>query len=441
MPNVIALKNRLHLLDLMLFLMLFSGPPSFRGRDLAASLRNELDMASMIQASAWLFGFFWIAWNVLRRKIRLHKLGSPQKLGILLAILLGLSAFFSPAPPLTIFRSLQVFIAVVFAYMFVSKYGWEKTIRVLFGGFVLLLAGLYVAFLSEPEMVIRGNEYSRLRGDWVAPAAPVALCAFVFVWINVLKMPFVSRFVIGSLASFMLLLARDRTGYITLVVLIAVSIVTAGKRWSPFWKLIIICGMVVIAITYALDWQEVIAWLIRNPNQIRTLSARLPLWGYLIDRVMEDSPILGLGYCAASRILGPLAVSGLGNAHSSFVEVLVGGGVAAMGIYVAIWTGLWLRSMNTIWRWDQHDFTMINVLLIVFFFALKTSHGINVSVVSFTFWTVLAAWYQKQFARKSLVISGNANGSQVNRNGYAAPPSIIPENGQAGAGTRPILAN
>jgi hypothetical protein len=84
---------------------------------------------------------------------------------------------------------------------------------------------------------------------------------------------------------------------------------------------------------------------------------------------------------------------------------------------------------------------MINVLLIVFFFALKTSHGINVSVVSFTFWTVLAAWYQKQFARKSLVISGNANGSQVNRNGYAAPPSIIPENGQAGAGTRPILAN
>jgi hypothetical protein len=84
--------------------------------------------------------------------------------------------------------------------------------------------------------------------------------------------------------------------------------------------------------------------------------------------------------------------------------------------------------MNTMLRWDQYDFTIINIAMIVFFFALKTSHGINVSVVSFTFWNILSIWYQKQLAKKPLVLSANAVRGSIDQNGHDTSPNGKSEN-------------
>jgi hypothetical protein len=383
--------------ETLLFLAIFSGPPVLRGRDLTASLRNEFDLASGIQVFVWLLGLGWIIGIVLGGKGFFPKLGIPQMLGILLAFVLGLSALFSPAPALTMFRSLQVFIAILFSFKFVRKYGWESAVRLLFFGLVMLMLGLFVANFLAPDLVVKGEgeQYARIRGDWLAPAAPVALCMLIFLLLNPTKISHKLRIILVVLSICLLVLARNRTGYVVVATLGAVSILTINKKWSLFWKFAVFAVLLGISISLTIGWETVAEWVIRNPNQIRTLSARVVLWSDLVQQVMNDSPILGLGYVASSRVLGPQAVPGLGHAHSAFVEVLVGGGLIALSVYVAIWMWIVVKSTTTVFRGDQYDFTLMSLLITVFIFSLTNSYGITVSPVSFTFWLVLAAWHRK----------------------------------------------
>ena len=58
---------------------------------------------------------------------------------------------------------------------------------------------------------------------------------------------------------------------------------------------------------------------------------------------MREAPLTGLGYYAASRVYAPEYNPGLGNAHSVFFEVLVGGGILGAALYLVLcgrWSGL-----------------------------------------------------------------------------------------------------
>ena len=57
------------------------------------------------------------------------------------------------------------------------------------------------------------------------------------------------------------------------------------------------------------------------------MSDRIPLWQSLMAVVMREAPWTGLGYYAASRIWAADFNPGLGNAHSTFFEILLGGGI------------------------------------------------------------------------------------------------------------------
>ena len=70
------------------------------------------------------------------------------------------------------------------------------------------------------------------------------------------------------------------------------------------------------------------------------MSARIPLWQHLTSTVMREAPLTGLGYYAASRVYAIEFNRGLGNAHSAFFEVLLGGGLVAVYVLPVIWDAL-----------------------------------------------------------------------------------------------------
>src|SRR6202035_1798144 len=86
---------------------------------------------------------------------------------------------------------------------------------------------------------------------------------------------------------------------------------------------------------YACGWLPSLSQY-RRPEDIANLGDRLGLWRYLSNITLTQSPWLGLGYYSASRVYGPQYNLGLGNAHSMFFEILLGGGVLSFALFLAL---------------------------------------------------------------------------------------------------------
>lgn len=393
-------KISISLFEFILFLLIFTGPPTFRRRDPTASLSGEIDFAIIIQVSVWIIALVWVILNTLGKVNPFSKMGTPIKLGIILAVIFGFSAVFSPAPPLTLFRTLQIIIAISFSLLLVKKYGWRPVVKFAFVGLTIILLILYGAFFVDPTLVMPDLDSIRIRGDVIAPAASVALCVLMVSLINPLRMSFVSWTTLALLASVMLILARTRMGFVTLAILVVLSFLTVGKRWSPF-KIFFTAGIfLVLTAPLTIGWDTIETWIVRDYSQIETLNARTLLWTHLIVQTISNNLFLGLGYVAACRVIGPQAVEGLGNAHSSFIEVFVGGGLIALFVYLSIWFWVFLKLLIRFFKLDEFDFTFISILIIIFLTSLTTSHSILLSVLSFTFWMMLAAWDSKMALRR-----------------------------------------
>lgn len=383
-------------LEVALFVGLLSGPPSFRGRDATASLRGELDLASGIQVAVWLLGLAWVVWLAFKRKGKVPLPGLPQVLGILVSATFMVSALTSPSPPFTLFRSLQVLIAVIFTFFWAYRFGPRRTLQLYIYTLTLLIVSIFVSYLVNPDFVVRGDRFGlRVKADWITPAAPLAILIMAYLIAPPLRLALPLRLGLAVLAFALFILARNRTAFVAVGMLAALSILTISKKWSPFWKFITVGSLGVVSILLVIGVDPIVAWVVRNPNQISTFSARIPLWDYLITNMIQRSPIIGLGFYAASRVLGPQAVPGLGNAHSTFIEVLVGGGFLSLGFYLAIWAWIGVKFLRALGRYDRTRYTYINMMLVIFLFGLTTSYGITVSVLSFSFWLVLAIWVQQ----------------------------------------------
>ena len=90
-------------------------------------------------------------------------------------------------------------------------------------------------------------------------------------------------------------------------------------------------------------------YLVRDPGSVETMSDRIPLWQHLTTVVMREAPITGLGYYAASRVVATEYNPGLGNAHSVFFEVLVGGGILGAALYLVLCASLVWFAVRLLW--------------------------------------------------------------------------------------------
>jgi len=376
--------------DSLIFVLLLSGPPQLRVRDAAASLRGELDAVAYFQLGVWGLGLLWILvrlYPYLIDRGMAPRLGAPQLLAGLLVVALSLGILISPGPALTAFSIYQLTVMLGFAWMFVQLYGPESCVRHLFWGYLLLGIAIVVAWIAAPEMVVARE---RLRGDLIGPAGALGAMGLLVCLSGVLRLRVPALLAVCTLFSVLLIASQTRTA-------LAAFLVTLPLGWvfsySAPVKKVFPLAVVSLLLAGILD---ILAtgqqYAIREEQSLTTLSDRLPLWDHLLGTMLNESPVIGLGYYAASRVLGPQYNPGLGNAHSAFVEILVGGGLLGGLFFFCLYATLFFYGIAILLhgRRSPLGFAALGLFAITFLMSLTITDGIQNGPVGFTFWSVTA---------------------------------------------------
>ncbi len=377
-------------LESLLFLALMSGPPKFRGRDPTASLTGAIDLVALVQIAVWLCGGLWVfarLYPALHRRGTIPVVNRVLVIGGLFIAALSLSIWRSPGVLLTGFMLGQIAVMLSFSLMFVTRFGPSTYLRHMFACvFMLTLMMIAAAFLA-PELVL---VQSRFRGEQIAPTGPVAAMALVFCLSNVPRLR--SALFWPALAFFGVLLAasRTRTAYAAFLVFLAVGFI-AGKglrvrKLVPLLAGLTLSLFLLDALTRTTDY------VVRDTATVQTMSDRVPLWEHLTKTVMREEPLIGLGYYAASRVLAPQYNSSLGNAHSAFFEVLLGGGlVGAFGYLVLCVSLLWYAGrVLHVASGQPNAVATVGLLSVVLIQGITSSEALNAGPIGFTFWSLTA---------------------------------------------------
>jgi hypothetical protein len=137
-------------------------------------------------------------------------------------------------------------------------------------------------------------------------------------------------------------------------------------------------------------FQNASARIVRETEQLDSLDGRTGLWKHLSEVTLDKSPIIGLGYYAASRKYGLEYAEWSGTAHSAFVEVLAGGGVLSLAAMIALWLALGVSAAFLLARRNDALAFAACSLLVSIFLASNVGEGIDAGPTGFTFWCVAA---------------------------------------------------
>jgi len=323
-----------------LLVLMLSGPPRLRFRDLDASLRGETDWVVFFHVGVWVLAGLWILLQVYKRiqvKLPLLQLRLPQILGLVLVLCLAVSILTSDAPPLTAFKVYQILVSLLFTQIFVERFGANAALKTMLWGNALLCIAIAICAFLAPEMVWTVSEADpqlpRLYGELIASTGVVSVLAIVLLLTGVRRIWKPIPLSLLALFFCLLVLSFMRTAYVTTLVFLALVILR-----RPYIKPLRRFSYCFFALLLMLSAFGRIPSLsrYRSPETMWTLSDRTGLWRHLAAVTLDQSPWFGLGYYSASRIHGPEHNPLLGTAHSIFVEVLAGGGLLSFFLFVAL---------------------------------------------------------------------------------------------------------
>jgi len=381
-------------LDSLMFLALMSGPPNFRDRDPYASLRGELDLPALIQIGIWACGALWMLArlypSVLRGRV-LPGVNPAQALGALFIVTLTFSLWDSPGVLLTAYTLGQFAVMLGFVWVFTHRFGTAACLRHLFIG-VSVLALLTVALLYfAPELVSDGTGLeTRVRGSNVADTGSVAVIGLVLCLSGIPRLR--GPMFWGAFALFGVLLAasRTRSAYVAFLVFLVIGVIYGkGLRIRALVAPLVALVVGVVLLDAASSTTE---YLVRDAASIESMSDRLPLWEYLTSVVMRDAPITGLGYYAASRIVATDFNPGLGNAHSTFFEVLVGGGILGATVYLVFCASLvvYAARLLRVARGQPSTVAAVGLLVVALLIGITSPTALHAGPLGFAFWSLTA---------------------------------------------------
>jgi O-antigen ligase len=374
-----------------LFFLLFSGPPSFRLRDPEASLEGIIDPTVILQVSVWIIAGIWTLYQ-FRKGLRDHapvEMGLPDKLGIVLIFLLGLSIFVSEAPPLTAFKVGQMFVSLLFTFIFVKRYGIAKCLDYIFICSTVLCIAIAVCAFAVPDLVLFStSDGMRLRGDPIAVAGIVVTYSMILLLIKSREIPKVVFWFLLALLSVLLAASLTRQAWF---LVLAFSVFYFAKRSKgPFVRKLWFLFLAILPFIFLFVILPALEQY-RSEDSVGTLTGRTDLWVYLVGVTIVRSPLIGLGYFSASRILGPDFNPGMGTAHSMFVEVLLGGGLLSLIPLVALCLLLSFGAFQLLSKGrTQIEFTC-GVMFIVTLALGAMGGDIAFGQVGITFWSLAAA--------------------------------------------------
>jgi O-antigen ligase len=389
-------------LESLLFLALMSGPPQFSGdRDAAASLAGQIDSLVLLRIAVWACAGLWVLArlyaSVLRRGI-LPPVNPVQMTGVLLIAALSLSLPESPGVLLTAFTLGQYAVMLSFAWLFVHRFGASAYLQHLFIGASVLALMIVAAVFIAPDLVIKGT---RLRGDGITDTGTVAVIGLIFCLSNVPALK--SRIFWGmtSLFGVLLISSQTRVAYGGLLAYLAIGFAYGkGLRVRTLVPLLAVLSVALLMLDVL---SNATGYIIRDRASLETMSDRIPLWQYLTAVVMQKAPLTGLGYYAASRVWAPEYNDSLGNAHSAFFEILLGGGLISAAVYLGLCALLLWYAVRLLGAaGSRPEVIVAAALLVVTLLFGITSVAVHVGPSGFTFWslTALLPALWRQHARK-----------------------------------------
>jgi len=388
-------------LDSLLFLALMSGPPKFRGRDPYASLTGAIDLVVIVHIVVWTCGGLWVLARlyptVLRRGI-LPAVNPAQAVGALFIGALMLSMPESPGLLLTAFTLGQFAVMLSFTWVFTDRFGTSACLRHLFIGVSLLAVAIVAALVFSPDLVAARSAAdsgivigeTRIVGGHLADLGNVALVGLVLCLSSMPPLRTATFWGAFSLFGGLLVLSRTRSAFIALLAFLVIGF-TQG-RGLRVRQLIVPLVAFAFGI-FAMDaMTSTTQFLVRDTASISTMSDRIPLWQYLTSTVMREAPLTGLGYYAASRVYATEYNRGLGDAHSAFFEVLVGGGILGAALYLIlcgllIWFAVRLLSLT---RNRPSIVAAAGLLFVALIGGVTQPEALHAGPLGFAFWSTTA---------------------------------------------------
>jgi hypothetical protein len=379
---------RIPFFDDLLFFLLFSGPPSFRHRESAASINSEIDIAIAFQLAVWGIAGLWVGyrfWTLSGRRIFWSRFTSTHKIATIFIGLLGISTFVSFAPALTAVKVYQVAVAMLFCWTFLQLYGLGNCLTRIFWGSVILcvvIAGL--AILSPDSVWDFTDTFPRLRGGVIAGTNSVSAFAIILLLARSGRASHVAVALGLTFFSVLQFLSLTRTSWLALAVIFLVAAIRRPEIRGLNW----VYGTIVLGVVALLSGGLALINEYRDPGSIYDLSRRVGLWAYMSDVVIHDSPWLGLGYIAATRVLGAEFDPDLAAGHSIFFEVFVGGGFLSLGVFIVLFIRLGSHVVKALRRTrDANVFAICSLFLYALIMG-AVGETIDTGPFALTFWMV-----------------------------------------------------
>jgi O-antigen ligase len=386
--------------DSLLFLALMSGPPKFRGRDPFASLAGVIDLVVVLHIAVWTCGGLWVLARVYPSVVRrgiLPPVNPVQAVGALFIAALTLSISESPGVLLTAFTLGQLAVMLSFTWVFTHRFGTWACLRHLFFGVSLLALAIVAALVFSPELVT-GNTadtgivigQTRIVGGHLADLGNVAMVGLVLCLSSVPSLRGPIFWGALSLFGALLVASRTRSAYIAVLTFLVIGF-TQG-RGLRVRQLIVPLIAVVFGVFVMDAMTSTTEFLVRNPESIKTMSDRIPLWQHLTSTVMREAPLTGLGYYAASRIYATEYNRGLGDAHSAFFEVLLGGGILGAALYLVLCSSLvWFAvRLLSLARGRPSAVAAAGLLSVALLSGITQPEALHAGPLGFAFWSTTA---------------------------------------------------
>jgi O-antigen ligase len=375
--------------DSVLFFMLFSGPPSFRYRDSQASLYGEVDASIIFQLSVWLVAGLWLVfqlWKLRNNRTFWSGFSSTHKISLALTLFLGISTLVSLSPWMTAAKVYQIVIEMLFCWTFLQLYGLARCLDYILWGsaFLCLVIGVLAVVAPDSVWTLAEGTLPRLRGGGIAGTNSVSAFAIILLLTNRRRISKLSLILGFTLFSVLQFLSLTRTSWIALAVILSVAAIRRPQIRGLKW----VYGALTLGVIALMAGGLAVIGQLRDPDTIYDLSSRVGLWTYMSDAVMRESPWLGLGYAAATRVLGTEFNPELGVGHSIFVDVYVGGGILSLMVFLLLFIRLGNCSV-TLLR-STKDPTVFAVCSLFLYVLIMGSVGetIDTSPFGFTFWMI-----------------------------------------------------
>ena len=386
-----------------------------RSRDATAQTRGVADWAVLIELAVYAGVGVWALTTIRRRRAMSARVSDPAvSLFVGYGLFMAASAIWAPFPQLALARGGQLLVLVLLMWLIASTPSVRRQVLTTMAGAAVVVTTLSIPF----GFVIRGDPG---RFSWFL-LHPIP--AGIYLGISCMIM----ATVLANRQRW--LLSRSARLGVSVLLLVHVAALLATISRGPI--IATACGAVIVlwvsyprhrraVLVLGLGAIAVVGWAVFEEPLMRfflrsqdvaafvSLSGRTDLWAEAWE-LFKNSPLIGHGYGATRGLF--LETIGLGGAHSMVVELMINGGLLAIGLFAALFIsiltrmGRWTGDRSLVLPRDELALSLgIVTLLLVsgvaFEGAAATMNVLVVWLAVVVGWTASATTLLRQEARRA----------------------------------------